>query len=71
MDRRFEDVDRRFEQVDQRFIQIDNRMGRLEDRMASLESKLDSRFGWQVFLTIMLGVIAIFGDVLRPLIGLG
>ena len=46
-------------------------MDRLEDRMDSIERKLDYRFGWQVFLTTALGTIAIFGDVLRPLLGIG
>ena len=71
VDRRFEQVDRRFDEMDRRFERIETRIGRLEVRLDSLEAKLDSRFSWQTFVTVAVGIIVLFGDVIRPLIGLG
>ena len=75
MDRRFVQVDRRFDQltgyVDGRLDQIDARFDRLETRVEHLESKLDARFGWQTFMMAVLGFLILFGDSIRPLLGLG
>ncbi len=71
VDRRFEEVNRRFEEVDRRFEQVDRRLDRIESRLNTIESKLDRRFGWQTFLTSAVGALVLFGDVIRPLIGLG
>ena len=71
VDRRFDDMDRRFDEMDRRFERIETRIGRLEVRLDSLEAKLDSRFSWQTFVTVAVGIIVLFGDVIRPLIGLG
>ena len=54
-----------------RFERIETRIGRLEVRLDSLEAKLDSRFSWQTFVAVAVGIIVLFGDVIRPLIGLG
>ena len=71
IDRRFELMDRRFDEIDRRFHRIDDRLDRFESRLESLESKLDSRFGWQTFMMAVLGFLILFGDTVRPLLGLG
>lgn len=63
MDRRFSEVDRRFEAVDRRLDSVDRRLEKIDD-------KLDSRFGWQTFLMFVLGALVLFGDTIRPLMGL-
>ena len=71
MDRRFEEMDRRFGLVDSRFEGLDQRLDRVEDRLSTIETKLDSRFGWQTFMFGVLGLLVLFGDSVRPLLGLG
>lgn len=65
------DLDRRFEEVDRRFEQVDRRLDRIDDRLGGIESKLDTRFGWQTFLLAVLGFLILFGDSVRPLLGIG
>jgi len=64
------DIGRRFSESDRRFEQIERRLGRLEDRVDSLHAKLDSRFGWQTFMFAVLGLLVLFEDTIRPLVGL-
>jgi len=56
--------------VDRRFDQVERRLDRLEDRVDSLHDKLDSRFGWQTVMFALLGILVLFGDSIRPLVGL-
>lgn len=81
MDRRFDEVGRRLEQVDGRFDRFDRQMAALaketdrrfeaaDRRMERIEDKLDSRFEWQTFLMFVLGTLILFGDTIRPLMGL-
>ena len=70
VDRRFEQVDRRFEEVDRRFEQMDRRFDRTDAAIKELRDKLDSRFGWQTFMTFALGALILFGDTVRTVAGL-
>lgn len=81
MDRRFDEIGRRFEQVDGRFDRVDRQIAALAEttdrrfnaadrRMERIEDKLDSRFGWQTFFMFVLGLLILFGDTIRPLMGL-
>lgn len=77
IDRRFEQVDRRFEQVDQGFRQVDQQFEKVDRRfdttdaaIKELRDKLDSRFGWQIFMTVALGALILFGDAVRTVAGL-
>ena len=57
--------------VERRFEHVERRLDRLDDRMEAIERKLDSRFGWQTFMMAVLGFLILFGDTIRPLLGLG
>ncbi len=78
MDRRFDglsaDMDRRFEDVRADIARLDGRIDRLESRMETridrLDTKLDARFNVQTVLMTVLGVLILFGDPVRELLGL-
>ena len=70
VDRRFEQMDQRFEQMDQRFERMDRRFDTTDATIKELRDKLDSRFGWQTFLTVALGALILFDDAIRTVIGL-
>lgn len=74
MDRRFGEVDRRFDslnkEMDRRFTDVRGDIARLDTRMDRLDSKLDARFNVQTVLMTVLGVLILFGDSLRSVLGL-
>jgi len=67
------DVDRRFGGVtadmDRRFGGVTADIARLDDRIDRLDTKLDARFNVQTVLMTVLGVLILFGDSIRPLLG--
>ncbi len=67
---RFEQVDRRFDAVDQRFEQVDQRFDTTDGAIKDLREKLESRFGWQTFMTVVLGALILFDEAVRALVGL-
>lgn len=73
MDRRFDnitaDMDRRFNYVDQRFSDVRADIARLDGRIDRIDSKLDARFNIQTALTTALGVLILFGDPIREMLG--
>ncbi|RZV42602.1 MAG: hypothetical protein EX269_14625 [Acidimicrobiales bacterium] len=70
IDRRFEAVDRRFEAVDRRFDDVYRRLDTIDMRLDKLDAKIDNRFGWQTVFMAVLGVLVLFGDVIRAAAGL-
>jgi len=74
MDRRFGEVDRRFDslnkEMDRRYTDVRGDIARLDTRMDRLDSKLDARFNVQTVLMTVLGVLILFGDSLRSVLGL-
>lgn len=78
IDRRFKALDARFDafdgRSDGRFDRMESNFHRLEQRMERrtdrLDDKLDARFNVQTVLMMLLGILVLFGDVIRPLIGL-
>ena len=70
VDRRFRDMDRRFDLMDVRFDQMDTRFDRMDSRIESLDTKIDSRFGWQTFLIVALGVVTVLNDQVGQILGL-
>lgn len=74
MDRRLgtmsDDIDRRFAGMDRRFDDVRNDSARLDRRIDRLDDKLDARFNVQTFLMAVLGVLVLFGDTIRELIGI-
>jgi len=70
VERRFVEIDRRFEEVYRRFDDADRRIDRLEARMDTIEHKLDSRFARQTFMFALLGLLVLFDDAIRPMLGL-
>ena len=65
-----EDIDRRFAGMDRRFDDVRNDSARLDRRIDRLDDKLDARFNVQTFLMAVLGVLVLFGDTIRELIGI-
>ena len=63
-------METRFDSVDRRFGDIDRRLDRMDGRFDRLEAKLDNRFGWQTVMFTVLGLLTLFGDVVRGAIGL-
>lgn len=67
------DMDRRFDDVRGDVARLDGRIDRLESRFDAridrLDSKLDARFNVQTVLMTVLGVIVLFGDPIRELLG--
>ena len=76
-ERRFDvlsaDVDRRFEamtaDMNRRFDDVRSDIARLDTRLDRLDSKMDSRFNVQTVLMTTLGVLVLFGEPIRELLG--
>lgn len=64
------DMDRRFDAVDRRFTDVQADIGRLDARIDRLDSKLDARFNIQTLLMTVLGMLVLFGESLRAILGL-
>ena len=67
------DMDRRFDtlsaEMDRRFSDVRSDIARLDGRLDRLDAKLDARFNVQTVLMTVLGVLVLFGDSIRTLIG--
>jgi len=61
------EMDRRFEQ---RLDRLDRRFDTTDAAIKELRERLDSRLGWQTFLTVALGALILFDDAVRTIIGL-
>jgi len=77
MDRRFEsataDMNRRFDDVRSDINRLDGRIDRLDTnlnaRIDRLDTKLDARFNLQTAMMAALGIIVLFGDSIRAILG--
>ena len=49
---------------------MDRRFDTTDAAIKELRDKLDSRFGWQTFMTVALGALMLFGDAVRTVAGL-
>ena len=67
------DIDRRFEamtaDMNRRFDDVRSDIARLDTRLDRLDSKMDSRFNVQTVLMTTLGVLVLFGEPIRELLG--
>ena len=77
IDRRFDamsaDIDRRFDamtaDIDRRFSDVRRDIERVDRRLDKLDSKMDNRFNVQTVLMTTLGVLVLFGEPIRQLLG--
>ena len=57
------------QKADRRFDDVRRDISRLDARIDRLDDKLDTRFNVQTVLMGVLGVLVLFGDTIRELIG--
>ena len=73
VDARFDAVDLRLDamsaDMDRRFSDVRRDIERVDRRLDKLDSKMDNRFNVQTVLMTTLGVLVLFGEPIRQLLG--